>query len=212
MKNPYEVLGVPPTATDEEVKKAWRDLARKYHPDKYRDSDLADLATEKMQEINAAYEEIQKMRAAGQGSSAYDTYGTQNGGYNGNPRTDGSTDATFAQVRHMINQNDIRSAEAILRSVEPSRQNAEWHFLMGCIFLKRGYFLDAQKFFDRAVAMEPSNPEYQAARDQLRARASTYGGGYRTSGSGDSACDCCTSLICADCCCECLGGDLISCC
>ena len=65
MKNPYDVLGVPPNATDEEVKRAWRDLARKYHPDKYRDSELADLAGEKMKEINAAYEEIQKMRAGG---------------------------------------------------------------------------------------------------------------------------------------------------
>ena len=65
MKNPYEVLGVSPNATDEEVKKAYRDLARKYHPDKYRDSDLADLASEKMKEINAAYEEIQKMRESG---------------------------------------------------------------------------------------------------------------------------------------------------
>ena len=69
MKNPYEILGVSPTATDDEVKQAWRALARKYHPDKYRDSDLADLASEKMKEINAAYEEIQKMRASGGSSS-----------------------------------------------------------------------------------------------------------------------------------------------
>ena len=69
MKNPYEVLGVSPNATDEEVKKAYHDLARKYHPDKYRDSDLADLASDKMKEVNAAYEEIQKMRAGGSQST-----------------------------------------------------------------------------------------------------------------------------------------------
>ena len=65
MNDPYKVLGVSSNATDDEIKKAYRELARKYHPDKYRDSDLADLASEKMKEINAAYEEIQKMRAAG---------------------------------------------------------------------------------------------------------------------------------------------------
>lgn len=57
MRDPYQVLGVPSTATDEEVKKAYRNLAKKYHPDNYHDDPLADLAQEKMKEINEAYEE-----------------------------------------------------------------------------------------------------------------------------------------------------------
>lgn len=204
MKNPYSVLGVSENATDEEIKTAYRNLARKYHPDKYRDSDLADLAGEKMKEINAAYEEIQKMRSGGSGSS---TGGT----YSGNPRTDSSSDATFSRIRLLINNNDLAEAERLLRNVDVSYQSAEWHFLMGCIMLKRGYYLDAQRMFDKACRMDPYNQEYAAARDQLRSQASQYGASYRNSSAG-TALNCCSDLLIADCCCECMGGDLIRCC
>ena len=65
------------TAADEEVKKAYMKLARKYHPDNYHDNPLADLAQEKMKEINAAYEQITKSRSGGQRSG----YNTSYGGY-----------------------------------------------------------------------------------------------------------------------------------
>ena len=202
MKTPYEVLGVSPNATDDEIKSAYRALVRKYHPDKYRDSDLADLATEKMKEINAAYEEIQKLRAGGAKSGG--------GSYRGNPNAGGSSTPAFARIRVLINQNQIAEAERLLGEMPPEQHTAEWCFLMGCVLYKRGYFIDAQKMFDQACGMDPHNTEYQTARDQMRAQASTYGGGYRQSGSG--GCDFCTSLICADCCCEMMGGDLIACC
>lgn len=64
MSDPYQVLGVSPSASDEEVKTAYRNLAKKYHPDNYADSPLADLASEKMKEINEAYDSIMRMRKA----------------------------------------------------------------------------------------------------------------------------------------------------
>ena len=161
-----------------------------------------------MQEINAAYEEIQKMRAGGNSQS-------QNSGdyrYNGNPGTNSSSgNAQFAEVRRLINENEILRAEQILRSMSPTMQNAEWFFLLGCTVYKRGYFTDAQNMFDRACAMDPYNQEYRAARDQLRAQTAGYGYGYHTA-RRDDTCDCCSQLICADCCCEMMGGDLIRCC
>ena len=65
MADPYQVLGISQSATDDEVKNAYRQLARKYHPDNYVDNPLADLATEKMKEINEAYDEIQRRRRGG---------------------------------------------------------------------------------------------------------------------------------------------------
>ena len=225
MNDPYVVLGVSPDASDEEIKKAYRQLARKYHPDKYRDSDLADLAGEKMKEVNAAYEEIKKLREAGAkgygGSYGGSQYGGRtgntggyNGGYSGGYSGQSSSDPKYANIRRMLNTGDIMGAEQALNSVHEGDRGAEWNFLMGCVMVRRSNFVDAQRFFNIACSIDPYNNEYRAAQNELRRRAGGYGGGYRTtqSSGGCSVCDICGSLMCADCCCECLGGDLISCC
>jgi curved DNA-binding protein CbpA len=211
MTDPYKILGVSPDASDDEIKKAYRALARKYHPDKYRDSDLADLASEKMKEVNAAYEEIQNMRKNGSSQQNSSYSGSGNYNYSG---SSSSNSPLYAQIRHMINSGNIAAAENQLFSVNEGDRNAEWNFLYGCVLLKKGQYIDAQRFFDIACSMDPRNNEYKAARENLRIRANGYGGGYNTSRSsgGCSSCDICSGLLCADCCCECCGGDLISCC
>lgn len=82
MKDPYKVLGVSPDASDDEIKKAYRALARKYHPDNYNGSDLADLAEEKMKEVNEAYDAVKKMREAGQSYSGQSSF-SSSGSYSG---------------------------------------------------------------------------------------------------------------------------------
>ena len=202
-RSPYEVLGVSQNATDEEIKTAYRNLARKYHPDKYRDSDLSDLASEKMKEINAAYDEIQKIRASGkhaEGASGFNPGET-------------AGDARFADVRRLINQGEIGAAERILMGMPPTQKNAEWHFLMGCILLHKGYFNDAIRLIDKACRMDPYNEEYRNAREQIRQQSQAFGADYRNANDDiNGACNICSSLLCADCCCECMGGDLIPCC
>ena len=202
MTDPYKVLGVAPTASDDEIKKAYRALARKYHPDKYRDSDLADLASEKMKEVNAAYEQIQEMRKNGGGQSS-----SNNGGYysSGSPQ--------FNEIRRFISTGNIGLAEQRLLSILEGDRTAEWNYLYGCVLVKKGHFVDAQRYFDIACSMDPYNQEYRTAREQLRRQANGYGGGYNTANRGGcSSCDICSGLLCADCCCECMGGDLIACC
>ena len=171
MNDPYKVLGVTPDATDDEIKKAYRNLARKYHPDKYRDSDLADLASEKMKEVNAAYEEIKQMRENGGRSSNKG----QSGPYANSQSS--SNNPRYYEIRRLLNAGNARQAEALLYEVPEPDRGAEWNFLFGCVMVRRGNYVDAQRYFDIACSMDPYNTEYKVARDNLRRRASGYGGG-----------------------------------
>ena len=204
MKDPYEVLGVSKNATDDEIKDAYRKLARKYHPDNYADNPLSDLASEKMKEINDAYDEIVNMRRNG---------GSKNsGGSSYNSSANAKT--SFPEVRSLINQGRIEQAQELLDGVPPQKRNAEWYFLNGTTLYRRGWFDHAYTSFSTAVRMDPYNPEYQNALNQARRQSSQQYNPYRSYGSTTecSTCDICQGLICADCCCECMGGDLIGCC
>ena len=206
MTDPYKVLGVTRDASDDEIKKAYRSLARKYHPGNYADSDLADLAGEKMKEINEAYDQIQKERAAGNRSGG--AYGGTN--YSSGSAS-GSAGANLERVRMLINSGRYSEAGIILDSVPQSARGAEWNYLKGCVLLQRGWYYDAQKYFEVACYMEPGNAEYQAALQSIRNSAGQYGKTYQQT-TNCSACDMCSGLICADCLCECCGGDLLRCC
>lgn len=208
MTDPYKVLGVSRDASDDEIKKAYRELARKYHPDNYANSPLADLASEKMKEINTAYDEIQRLRAAAQSGE-----GSSSGyGYGGRTYT-GEYAEDYKRVREMINSGRYADADLLLNSLPASARNAEWNFLKGCVLSQKNWFYDAQRYFETACYMDPNNQEYRNALNSIRMRAQGFGGGYQTMPGGNcSACDMCNTLICADCCCECCGGDLIRCC
>lgn len=200
-KDPYKVLGISPNATDDEVKAAYRELARKYHPDNYLNNPLSDLAEEKMQEVNEAYDNIVQMRRQGGGAQ----YG--NGAYSSD------TQSRYNDIRNMINSGRVIDAETLLDGIPSSSRDAEWYFLKGSVLYKKGWLEDAYTHFQTASRMNPTNMEYRTAVNQINMQRRT--GGYRTpanSHGGCSGCDMCTGLICADCCCECLGGDLIRCC
>lgn len=199
MNDPYKVLGVSRNATDDEIKAAYRELAKKYHPDNYVDNPLADLVEEKMKEINEAYDAIQKERSAGGSSHSSSSYS-------------GST--SLFQVRSLISNGRYSEAELMLDAVSQGERNAEWHYLKGCVLLQRGAVYDAQRHIDTACYMDPNNAEYSNAKNRMRGYAAGSGRQYRAAGNGGGSdmCDLCSTLICMDCMCECCGGDLIACC
>lgn len=203
MNDAYETLGVSRNASDEEIKKAYRELARKYHPDNYADNPLADLAAEQMKKINEAYDTIMNERKNG---SAKTNYGGGSSSY--------STSTEFADIRSMIQSGRLEEAQVLLDGVPPQKRSAEWYFLNGSIQYRRGWFDRAYASFSAAYNMNPSNPEYREAfsRMQRQGTANPYRRSGQYNSSENDVCDCCGSLICADCCCEAMGGDLISCC
>lgn len=195
VRDPYQVLGVPSTATDEEVKKAYRELARKYHPDNYHDNPLADLAQERMKEINEAYEEVQTQRKRGASAGYGQQGGYQNGGGYGYQNAgygyqNAGYGGAFARVRMAIQQGDLNLAEELLNA--QSDHNAEWNFLKGAVCNRRGWMDEAHRYFQTAVQMAPDNPEYQRALDMAEGRQPTaynpFGVNVRTMDCGGVPC------------------------
>lgn len=200
--NPYEVLGVPEGADEETIKKAYRELVKKYHPDKYVNNPLADLASEKLKEINKAYDMLTNNKSSsGQGSYSAGGNAQSRGNYGG------GYGASTQSVRMLIQQRRFQEAEQMLSGLP---QNAEWYYLMGVIYINRGWYDKGRGFIQTAVSMDPNNMEYRATLNSFQTQSGQYRN-VRPVG-GMSTCDCCSSMICADCCCECMGGDLIPCC
>lgn len=222
-KNPYEVLGVSVNASNEEVKKAYKELSRKYHPDSYANNPLANLAEEKFKEVQEAYNQIMKQRESNggyynQGNSSYgnSSYGNSNyggsnyGGYNYGNYNCEQDSMELQTVRNFINARRFREALNALANI--SNRNAKWYYYSSIANMGIGNNLVAIDHARQAAAMEPGNMEYANYANQLQFRGqryqtSGYGYGRQSYGTGNLCCD----LWCADTLCECMGGDLCSC-
>ncbi|MCQ2546865.1 MAG: J domain-containing protein [Clostridia bacterium] len=200
--NPYEVLGVREGASEAEIKAAYKELVKKYHPDKYVDNPLADLAEQKMQEINQAYDTLMK-NGGNAGANAGNPYG-QNGpfGQQGGPRK-----SDFMQVRRDIDAGNLNGAETALNN--SSNRNAEWFFLKGVIASRKGWYDEAMNNLQTAVNMDPENVEFRQHYAAVANRGNVFrnqaqGRGYQQAGGDDFCCQALQCYICADCCCDCI--------
>ncbi|MEW9094410.1 MAG: DnaJ domain-containing protein [Clostridiaceae bacterium] len=214
MGNPYEILGIREGSSKEDIKKAYRELAKKYHPDQYGDNPLRNLAEEKMREINEAYDYLMK------NTSDYNSYSNDynNTNYNNNNSNNNYShqrnDAVnFHSIRMDIQLGRLREAEEKLLNM--SLKNAEWNYLMGIINLKKGWYDAANNYLRTACSMEPRNTEYRDTFNRINNMNNTYRQPYRNSryGNDSDLCNFCATLWFLDCCCECCcGGDIVSCC
>lgn len=198
MKNPYEVLGVKETASKDEIKKAYRELAKKYHPDQYGANPLRDLAEDKMRELNEAYDYLMKNTSD---SSNFNSGGNYGGGY-GN--------SSYQSIRVDIQNGDFGAAESKLNRMNV--RDAEWHYLSGIINQRKGWYDAAYNNLSTACRIDPTNMEYREALGRMTNRNEFFRDSYRGTRRDMDFCDICTTLYCLDCCCECSGGDFISCC
>ena len=187
MNDPYRILGVTPTATDDEVKNAYKSLMQQYAGN---DTKIA--------EFTAAFDSIMNMRRGSFEQSAADG---------------------FAEVRHQLQNGNYNDADSMPDSM--TEKTAEWYFLKGSVCYAKGWLNEAYTNFSQACKMEPYNQEYASAfRHMSENKKGFMRGNPNEQDFGDngthtfgcSVCDICNGLICADCCCECMGGDLIGCC
>jgi len=211
MTDPYQILGVNKNATQDEVKKAYRELSKKYHPDSHMNNPLSDLAEEKFKEVQTAYDQIMSGTASTSNSS-YSNRSSSNNGYGSDTSyQDSSADASAMNgIYNLLYER--RYQEALRELGKIANHSAKWYYFSAVANNGVGNNLLAFEHARQAAVLEPSNRDYQNLVNQLQFRTQRYQNtgntyGRQSMGTGNFCCD----LLCADSLCECLGGDLCSC-
>lgn len=200
----YQVLGLTPGATEEQIKAAYRALAQKYDVSNYEAGPLQEEAMAKMNEINAAFDELMGKLRTGEDSSSL-------GESAGHTNETAGAHQKYGHIRQMINHGAVDEALKQLINMPQGATDAEWNFLVGSAYYYKGWVSDALRYFQAACRIEPNNREYQAALNNLQNNAkgampgNPYGQAspYGTQAVGCSCCDMCTAMICMDMCCGC---------
>lgn len=209
--NVYEILGISQNATEDEVKAAYRALAQKYSGPEYQESPMKEEAEQKMEEINAAFDQVMGELRNAQTLDGNPMQGNAAGGQSH------SGAGKWSEIRALINAGNIDQAIDELNAIQGGASQAEWNFLMGSAFYYKGWLNEALRYFSTACRLAPGNREYEAALRSLQTSQNgqmpnnPYGGygSYGAPGTQTMSCSCCDmcmAMMCMDTCCSCCGG------
>lgn len=205
--NAFEILGLPSTATRDEVKDKYNELRKQYLEDRFKPSDEGERAAEKLQELDVAYRDAmdaidEREQRANRAANA------------DNATSDNGATDDYESIRQQIKDNKLDEAQDALDQIID--RTAEWHYLQSILFYKRNWFLESKKQLEMACQMEPNNKRYKQSLDKLTkilasntispdqmrtSSSSTEDSRYYDNGT-------CTGSACADCllcnmCCNC---------
>ena len=205
--NAFEILGLPSTATRDEVKDKYNELRKQYLEDRYKPGDEGERAAEKLQELDVAY------RAAMDAIDEREQRANRAANADNATSDNGATD-DYESIRQQIKDNKLDEAQDALDQIID--RTAEWHYLQSILFYKRNWFLESKKQLEMACQMEPDNKRNKKSLDKLTkilasntispdqmrtSSSSTEDSRYYDNGT-------CTGSACADCllcymCCNC---------
>ena len=218
MIDPYQVLGVSRGASDEEIKKAYRNLSRKYHPDANINNPHKDQAEEKFKQVQQAYDQIMKEKQQG---TSYDNYGNGYGqtgygdfggfggfgGYYGNSNAYREENSKLQAAANYIRNGYYREASNVLNDIPFGERNGRWYYYSAITNQRLGNTATALEHIRRAVELEPSNIQYRQFQQNLEYGGTWYttmGSAYERPYSGSEWClrMILLNLFCNFCCCR----------
>lgn len=207
-RDAFELLGLDRNnCTQSELTRAYSDLKNKYQNDRFLEGERGTDAARKLDELEIAYKdalyELSHKYTIHEGGTVYD------------------------KVESYLKQGELDRAQMELDAI--SERGGRWHYLQASIFYKKNWMMESRKQLHLAIALEPDNIKYKETLARLEedikssnpfsgAHGANTNRTYRdpgaraAGGDGDACCRACSTLICIDCCCECMGGDCITCC